>query len=85
VPLIGGGTHDPAFRQLLADATGLTLAITDAPDSAVVGAALLAVGPGARPRPVVSVSTVAPDPAAADLLRERRAMMVRYAHPEGQS
>ena len=63
VPLVGGGTHDPAFRQLLADATGLTLAVTDAPDSAVVGAALLAAGrhdqcpsrrahePGASPTP----------------------------------
>mgnify|MGYP002136309542 CR=1 FL=1 len=31
------------FRQLLADATGLTLAVTDAPDAAVVGAALAAL------------------------------------------
>ncbi|MBK9741294.1 MAG: xylulose kinase [Actinobacteria bacterium] len=83
VPLIGGGTHDPAFQQLLADATGLTLAITDAPDSAVVGAALLAAG--ARPRPIVSVREVSPEPDAADLLRLRRGMMVGFARPEGQT
>ena len=45
-----GGTHDPAFRQLLADATGLALAVTDAPDAAVVGAGLLAAGRRQSPR-----------------------------------
>ena len=49
VPLIGGGTHDPTFQQLLADASGLTLAITEAPDSAVAGAGLLAAGHVAIP------------------------------------
>ena len=83
VPLIGGGTHDPAFQQLLADATGLTLAITDAPDSAVVGAGLLARGAGALGRPVASVHTVTPRPEAAELLAERRATMVHHAHPKG--
>jgi xylulokinase len=79
VPLIGGGTHDPAFRQLLADATGLTLGITEAPDSAVVGAALLAAGFAAHPNPPQALSVVTPNPTSADLLRERRAKMVGYA------
>ena len=79
VPLIGGGTHDPEFRQLLADATGLSLMVTDAPDSAVVGDALLASGRTSNPRAVSGVETVTPDTHAARLLRHRRAMMVAYA------
>ena len=79
VPLVGGGTHDPAFRQLLADATGLTLAVTDAPDSAVVGAALLAAGLTSNPRSASRASVVVPRPHAVDLLARRRGMMVRVA------
>ena len=79
VPLIGGGTHDPAFRQLLADATGLSLTVTDAPDSAVVGAALLASGRTTNPRALTGLETVTPVSRAARLLRERRGMMVGYA------
>jgi xylulokinase len=79
VPLIGGGTHDPAFQQLLADATGLTLAVTDAPDSAVVGAGLLAAGRTVNPRPPVSVSIVRPREQAAALLERRRGRMAQYA------
>jgi xylulokinase len=79
VPLVGGGTHDPAFRQLLADATGLTLAVTDAPDSAVVGAALLAAGLTSNPRPASRASVVVPRPDVVDLLARRREMMVRVA------
>ena len=79
VPLIGGGTHDPAFQQVLADATGLTLAITEAPDSAVVGAGLLGLGLVGNPAPVASVSTVSPLAESAHLLRERREMMRSFA------
>jgi xylulokinase len=79
VPLVGGGTHDPAFRQLLADASGLTLAVTDAPDSAVVGAALLAAGQTGNPRPPARASIVAPNPTAVAALAHRRGMMVRLA------
>ena len=85
VPLIGGGTHDPAFQHLLADATGLTLAITDAPDSAVVGAGLLGRGLSGNPQPVASVSQVSPQADAADLLRERREMMRVHVLAEEQS
>jgi xylulokinase len=79
VPLIGGGTHDPAFQQLLSDASGLTLAITEAPDSAVVGAALLAAGHDSNPHPPGSLATVTPNRDAADLLRDRRARMMEFA------
>lgn len=79
VPLVGGGTHDPAFRQLLADATGLALAVTDAPDSAVVGAALLAGGLTTNPRPAPRTGVVEPDAAAVALLAERRDTMAALA------
>ncbi len=79
VPLVGGGTHDPAFRQLLADASGLTLAVTDAPDSAVVGAALLAAGLASNPRPPGRTAVVTPEPTAMELLAGRRARMVDLA------
>ena len=79
VPLVGGGTHDPAFRQLLADASGLTLAVTDAPDSAVVGAALLAAGLTSNPRPAERTAVVTPQPTAMELLAARRARMVDLA------
>jgi xylulokinase len=79
VPLIGGGTHDPAFRQLLADATGVTLAVTDAPDSAVVGAALLGAGRVTNDRPAAHSAVVTPDLTAQVVLAERRATMVALA------
>lgn len=79
VPLVGGGTYDPAFRQLLADATGLSLAVTEAPDAAVVGAALLAEGRSENPHPPARVTVVEPRPEAAELLEERRTTMVRVA------
>lgn len=79
VPLVGGGTHDPAFRQLLADATGLTLAVTDAPDSAVVGAAFLGVGRTSAPRVLDESAVVTPRPDAVALLADRRGTMVAKA------
>jgi sugar (pentulose or hexulose) kinase len=79
LPLVGGGTYDPHFRQLLADATGLGLAVTDAPDAAVVGAALLAEGRSENPHPPSRITTVEPRPDAAALLAERRARMVSVA------
>ena len=81
VPLVGGGTHDPAFRQLLADASGLTLAVTDAPDSAVVGAALLAAGLASNPRPPGRTAVVTPEPTAMELLAGRRARWWTWRRP----
>ncbi|MHB1066288.1 MAG: xylulokinase [Candidatus Nanopelagicales bacterium] len=79
VPLIGGGTHDPAFRQLLADATGLALVPAEAPDASVAGAGLLAAGLAAPPMRADDADAFTPRPSAAGLLRERRAAMVGYA------
>lgn len=76
VPLVGGGTYDPAFRQLLADATGCSLAVTDAPDAAVVGAALLGSGRTVNPHRTPGRSQVDPRPEAVALLAERRAIML---------
>lgn len=76
VPLVGGGTHDPVFRQLLADASGASLAITEAPDAAVVGAALLGAGRTHHPEHPRLTGRVDPDPQAADLLAQRRGRMV---------
>jgi hypothetical protein len=53
--------------------------VTDAPDSAVVGAALLAAGLTSNPRPAALTAVVAPDPTAVELLAGRRGMMVRLA------
>ena len=79
VPLVGGGTNDASFRQLLADATGLSLAVTDAPDAAVVGAALLAAGLTSNPNPAGHREVVTPEPEAMALLAERRGRMVASA------
>jgi len=76
VPLVGGGTHDPAFRQLLADATGLALAVAEAPDAAVVGAALLGAGVARNPLRVPLAAPVEPRSDVAALLRDRRGRMV---------
>ncbi len=79
VALIGGGSHAPAFRQLLSDATGLSLVVTDAPDAAVIGAALLAAGHTSNPRAAASLESITPNVSAGRMLSERRAMMVAYA------
>jgi sugar (pentulose or hexulose) kinase len=82
VPLVGGGTHDPVFRQLLADATGATLAVTEAPDAAVVGAAMLAAGRASAPHAAVMSGEVSPRAAVADLLAHRRETMVALVSPQ---
>ena len=76
VPLVGGGTYNPDFRQLLANATGCSLAAMDAPDAAVVGAALLGAGVPVNPQTATWSAQVDPEPAVAAMLAERRAIMV---------
>ena len=76
VPLVGGGTHDLAFQQLLADATGCALGVVEVPNAAVVGAALLAAGKvraDVRARPS---SVVEPNETAMGLLAQRRETMI---------
>lgn len=77
VPLVGGGTQDSRFRQLLTDATGLSLQPADVPDAAVIGAALLTAPAG----PHASLGSTTPTSVNAttrSLLLERRARMVTH-------
>ncbi|MFM8893872.1 MAG: FGGY-family carbohydrate kinase, partial [Actinomycetales bacterium] len=73
VPRVGGGTHDPAFRQLLASATGCALAVVEAPDAAVIGAAMTAMGRVRAPSAPPTIQVVEPDPVQAEVLGLRRA------------
>lgn len=73
IPLVGGGTHAAAFRQLLADASGHALAVAEAPDAAVVGAAMLAMGRVRAPERASLADPVEPDAARSALLADRRA------------
>ena len=75
-PLVGGGTHDPLFRQLLADSTGLPLAVMDAPDAAVIGAALLGAGRTSSPVPAGWSDVVVPKPETVEYLRAQRDIMI---------
>lgn len=72
VMLVGGGTVDPRFRQLLADATGLALAPVAAPDAAVVGAGLLAQGVTRNPVTPKLGDVIVPRESMVALLAERR-------------
>jgi len=73
IPLVGGGTHDPAFRQLLASATGCALAVVEAPDAAVIGAAMTAMGRTRTPAKLAAIEVVEPDPIQVEILGQRRA------------
>lgn len=75
-PLVGGGTHDPVFRQLLADSTGLPLAVMDAPDAAVIGAALLGAGLTSLPVPPNWSDVVVPNRETVEYLRAQRDIMI---------
>ena len=75
VPLVGGGTHDPVFRQLLANATGHSLGVTEAPNAAVVGAALLAQGRTSTTHPAEVTAVVEPQEQVRALLEVRRETM----------
>lgn len=77
LPLIGGGTVDSRFRQLIADASRRRLVPNDQPDAAVVGAALLVLGDSGTP-PAASAEVISPRPETADLLSDRRHRLVDY-------
>ena len=79
VPLIGGGTQHPDFRQLLADCCQVPLGIAESRDSAVVGAATLAAGLSVNPHRIAVEGVVEPYRDAVSLLAERRAKMVAEA------
>ncbi len=77
LPLIGGGTVDARFRQLIADASGRRLVPSDQPDAAVVGAAFLALGVAQHSRNV-SNAVVEPRDTVASLMAERQRILVDY-------
>ena len=79
LPLIGGGTVDPRFRQLIADISQRALLPTEEPDAAVIGAAFLAM-PGEVTGSMAASGAVAVEPnaARAELFQERRARLVDY-------
>jgi sugar (pentulose or hexulose) kinase len=77
LPLIGGGSVDARFRQLIADASGRRLAPRDQPDAAVVGAAFLALGVSASPVSGAD-DLIEPLSSAHELLAARRQRLVEY-------
>ena len=61
VRLAGGGTRSEAWTQLFADATGLSVQVTDAVESGARGAAMLAgVGAGSSPTSIPRPSPASP-------------------------
>jgi len=79
LPLIGGGTVDPRFQQLIADISERSLAPTDQPDAAVVGAAVLARSDHAlTTQPARTSTIIEPDPRNAELLAHRQQRLVDY-------
>jgi xylulokinase len=69
VRLVGGGTGDPRWRQLLADVLGRALVPVDVPHASARGAALLAgagagLQPQAAPEPSAAGARVEPGPDA---------------------
>lgn len=84
LPLIGGGSADPAFRQLLADCTNRPLANVEGADAAVIGSALLGAGKTSNPNKLEHSFVTVPRENAAALLNERREKMLQVmatSHP----
>jgi xylulokinase len=77
VRLAGGGSTDPAFRQVLADALGRPLRAVDVPDASARGAALLAL-PGGHAAVPASEPVLVAEPAAD--VSARRARFQEVAH-----
>ena len=86
LPLIGGGTVDPRFRQLVADISGRALLPMEEPDAAVIGAAFLAM-PGQVTGSMVAsgAQVVEPSSALAAILAERRGRLVDYVTARGSN
>lgn len=85
VMLVGGGTVDPRFRQLIADATGLSLVPVAAPDAAVLGAGLLAQGITRNPHPPRTGSVITPRDSMSALLADRREMHLARVRTQRES
>ena len=72
LPLIGGGSTNPAFRQLLADCANRPLANVEGADAAVIGAALLGSGHTTNPRHLEHSLVTTPRESEVALLASRR-------------
>ena len=81
LPLIGGGTVDARFQQLIADASQRRLAPTEQPDAAVVGAARLALGVTGQ-QPASTGAIIEPRKETADMFTYRRARLVEYVQTQ---
>lgn len=81
--LAGGGSREPWWRQLLADALGVPLVVHDASDASVRGAGLLAwAAIGERPEPAMHVHREEPVLPRDDVLADALARF-RAATPTG--
>lgn len=76
LPLIGGGSANPAFRQLLADCANRPLANVEGADAAVAGAALLASGKTSNPNRLEHSFVTVPRESEVALLQDRRKRML---------
>lgn len=78
LPMIGGGSTNPIFRQLLADCADRPLANVEGSDAAVIGAALLASGQTSNPFTVEHTTVTSPRKREVALLKDRREQMLAF-------
>lgn len=83
ITLAGGGAHDSAWRQIVADVYGLSVRHSTTPDQSARGAGMLAIAMlyGANPADVAatwqppSLEETTPAPVRHDLYQERQALL----------
>jgi xylulokinase len=78
LPMIGGGSTNPIFRQLLADCANRPLANVEGSDAAVTGAAILGSGLTSNPVTIEHTLVTLPRESEVALLRARREKMLHY-------
>ena len=87
LPLIGGGSTNPVFKQLLSDCANRPLANVEAADAAVTGAALLGAGKTSHPHRPEHALVTYPRETEIHLLASRREKLLTYVESarEGNS
>jgi len=78
LPLIGGGSANPVFKQLLSDCANRPLANVEAADAAVTGAALLGAGKTSHPHSPEHTLVSHPRDAEVELLAMRRQKLLHF-------
>ena len=78
LPLIGGGSTNPVFKQLLSDCANRPLANVEAADAAVTGAALLGAGKTSHPHRPEHALVTYPRETEIHLLASRREKLLTY-------